>query len=398
MNIPKPVVEIIASLNKKGYEAYVVGGCVRDSLMGIEPHDWDITTSASPDRVKAVFPKTFDTGIEHGTVTVVKNKENYQVTTFRLDGDYLDKRHPERVEFTEDIEQDLMRRDFTMNAIAYHPKTGYLDPFGGQGDIKRKVIRCVLDPERRFDEDALRMLRCLRFSAQLNFSVHKATYNALLNNITAISAISIERIRDEILKLIISKNSEKFSLLTETEILKYINEDLYNHCLKNQDEIIQHLPKAKKDLVQRLAVIFRNMPGKKAEPILKFLRLDNATIKDTVTLLKYMDYPLSNDAYILRKLLSEIGKEQAYALLSLRAYKEDLAKAEDTLNFIIDEGHCTSLSQLAINGNDLMNLGIPKGQKMGQILHLLLDYVLKCPCCNNYADLSKKALELAGSV
>ncbi len=394
MNLPKPVVEIIESLNKKGFEAYVVGGCVRDSLMGIEPHDWDITTSASPDRVKAIFPKTFDTGIEHGTVTVVKNKENYQVTTFRLDGDYLDKRHPDRVIFTQDIEQDLMRRDFTMNAIAYHPKTGYLDPFGGQNDIKRKVIRCVLDPERRFDEDALRMLRCLRFSAQLNFSVHKATYTALLNNLEAISAISIERVRDEILKLIMSDNSEKFSLLTETKILKHINEEFFNHCIKYQDEIINHLPNSKKDLIQRLTIVLKKMPVKKAESILKFLRLDNVTIKDTVTLLKHIDFTLSNDAYVLRKLLSQIGKEQVYALLSLRDYSEPMGTLEDTLNFIVDEEHCTSLTQLAINGNDLMNLGIPKGQKVGQILHLLLDEVLRSPCSNNYDTLSKKALEL----
>ncbi len=393
MNLPKQVKEIIARLNENGHEAYVVGGCVRDYLMGAEPKDWDITTAASPEEMKGLFDKTVDTGIEHGTVTVVIDKENYQLTTFRLDGKYLDKRHPEEVTFTKDVEQDLMRRDFTINAIAYHPTTGYLDPFSGQKDIKKKVIRCVLDPDKRFDEDALRMLRCIRFSGQLNFTIQKTTYQALKRKAKSISAISIERIRDEIIKLIMSNNSEKFSLLLESKILKFVNEDLYNHCYNNKEEIINLLPTSNKETSLRLSIIYRHMPMAEVEKQLKFLRLDNNTIKDTLTLLKYIDVEITEDDYLIRKLLNQIGLERLKTLIDLQNVYSKKVNVNHLLDKIISDKDCLTLSDLAIKGNDLLSMGIPKGENIGKTLNFLLDKVLMNPKMNEVEILAKLAKE-----
>ena len=213
ITLPEDVNALLQTLNNGGYEAYIVGGCVRDSILGRIPQDWDITTSALPEQTKALFSHTFDTGIQHGTITVVLNKTNYEITTYRIDGDYADGRHPDQVSFTSNLEEDLLRRDFTMNAIAYHPAEGFRDPFGGQEDISRSLIRGVGEPAKRFQEDALRMLRCVRFAAQLGFQVDDATYTALQENAALIEKISVERIHEELDKLWKSPFPEKLSLL-----------------------------------------------------------------------------------------------------------------------------------------------------------------------------------------
>ncbi|MCL2699479.1 MAG: hypothetical protein FWE68_04135, partial [Defluviitaleaceae bacterium] len=227
--LPPAAALIISRLNSAGHEAYAVGGCVRDSIMGKTPIDWDVTTSALPAQVKRLFSNTHDTGIAHGTVTVVIDSKNYEVTTFRIDGEYLDGRHPESVEFTRCLSEDLRRRDFTMNAIAWHPDEGYTDPFGGVADINAKRVRGVGDAGQRFREDALRMLRAIRFAAQLNFEIEPATWDALIENSKLIEHISMERVRDELLKLLISGNPEKITLLAESGLFEYIDPALAEH-------------------------------------------------------------------------------------------------------------------------------------------------------------------------
>ena len=226
MQLPEQVKFIISELNKNGYEGYIVGGCVRDYLMGIPPHDYDITTSALPEEVKAIFPHTVDTGIEHGTVTVIIDKIGYELTTYRIDGEYKDNRHPEQVIFTDKLAGDLSRRDFTVNAIAYNDQRGYVDMFGGMEDIKKAIIKGVGEPSKRFQEDALRMMRALRFSAQLNFSIEENTMLALKENAQLIKNISIERIREEFFKLIISDHNERLDLLYESGMLPYFLPEL----------------------------------------------------------------------------------------------------------------------------------------------------------------------------
>ena len=210
MTMPQEVVRIINTLEQHGYEAYAVGGCVRDAMLGREPEDWDITTSAKPLEVKGLFRKTIDTGLQHGTITVMVNGEGYEVTTYRIDGEYEDGRHPKEVAFTTSLRMDLERRDFTINAMAYNDRSGLVDEFDGVGDLKRGVIRCVGDAGQRFDEDALRMLRAVRFSGQLGFTIEDATLQAMEQRIQNLQKISAERIRVEMTKLLISPNPGRF--------------------------------------------------------------------------------------------------------------------------------------------------------------------------------------------
>lgn len=214
--IPTAVLEILEQLNRANHEAYIVGGCVRDFLLGKEPSDWDITTSAKPQQVKALFRRTIDTGIAHGTVTIMKGNVGYEVTTYRIDGEYEDARHPKEVTFTSSLEEDLKRRDFTMNAMAYHPEKGLVDIFGGQEDMNRGIIRCVGNAKERFTEDALRMMRAIRFAAQMNYEIEEETFQAIRKMAPSISKVSAERIQVEMTKTLISAHPGKFRLFYET--------------------------------------------------------------------------------------------------------------------------------------------------------------------------------------
>ena len=216
IKIPEAPLKIINMLNASGYEAYVVGGCVRDSLMGRKPNDWDVTTNATPVEVKNVFKRTVDTGIKHGTVTVLESGDMIEVTTYRIDGEYADGRHPDKVEFTGQLSEDLKRRDFTVNAMAYHPTEGLVDLFGGTDDIEKKIIRCVGDPKERFGEDALRMMRAVRFAAVLDFEIEEKTWSAIKELANDLSKISGERIREEMVKTLVSDNPYKFKMFYET--------------------------------------------------------------------------------------------------------------------------------------------------------------------------------------
>jgi len=248
INIPEEALFIIKQLNNNGFEAYAVGGCIRDSLLKRKPKDWDITTNATPHEVKSLFDKTVDTGIKHGTVTIIINNQIFEVTTYRVDGKYSDNRRPEKVEFTSSLKDDLSRRDFTMNAIAYHPYEGYIDYFNGIDDITHSLIKTVGNANERFQEDALRMLRAIRFSAQLNFLIDEETIEAIKSNAYYIEKISIERIRDEINKILISKQAEKLKLLTTFGVSKHLIPDLRLFCTSSQsnpnyifDEILQNI-------------------------------------------------------------------------------------------------------------------------------------------------------------
>ena len=438
--IPKDALTIIDELEKAGYEAYVVGGCVRDMLMGREPNDWDITTSAKPEQVKEVFKRTYDTGIEHGTVTVILDEEHYEVTTYRIEGEYKDFRRPEQVSFVEDITLDLSRRDFTMNAIAYHPARGFVDPYNGQTHIEQRVIKSVREAKERFEEDALRILRAIRFSAQLGFEIEDGTIHGIQVCKHLLAHISKERIRDEFLKICLSDRPSHMDKLYELGLLEYIIPE-WIPCYKTEQHHPHHIynvarhsivamENVPKDTVLRLAALlhdigkpltkstdkkgvdhFYNHPAKgveMAKEILKELRLDNNTIKDVCMLIKNHDYHLRYkvDKVTIKKLLNDMGEELTHKLLVLqtadaKAQNPDklpqklkqIDKARKLLEEVITNKECYSLKQLAVNGGDLMQLGVPKGKVIGETLGKLLDYVMRHPEQNEKELLEKYLFE-----
>ncbi len=391
MNIPKQVIYIIEHLQKNGFEGFIVGGCVRDYLLGFEPKDFDITTDAMPQDIKNIFNHTIDTGIEHGTVTVVLDRQNFEVTTYRIDGEYKDNRRPENVIFSKKIDEDLSRRDFTMNAIAYNINKGFIDPFNGREDIKNKLIKGVGNADIRFKEDALRMMRGVRFSAQLGFNIEEKTFLAIKENNKLIENISVERIRDEFLKLIKSDYIEKLSLLQETNLYKYFIPEI-EPIFKNYKKNILILKKLSKDL--RLAFLLSHLTEKEVELILKRLRLDNKTIKEIKTIITYFNYDFKEDRIETRKFLCEIGEVELFKkileikfcisliennLVQCKKYDNIYDEIEETIR----KNQCFSLKTLAITGNDLKEIGIINGKEIGELLKKALNLVLEQPNKNN---------------
>lgn len=428
--IPKEVLQIIKTIEDAGYEAYIVGGCVRDMLMGRKPHDFDITTKATPDEVKKLFRRTYDTGIQHGTVTVLLSKGQYEVTTYRIEEDYKDFRRPEKVSFVQDITLDLARRDFTMNAIAYHPDRGFVDPYKGQEDIKNHIIRCVGDPVLRFSEDALRILRAVRFSAQLGFSISKNTIEGIDRCKDLLEHISKERIRDEWMKICISPSPKHIKLLYELGLLPYIMPEFIpafttpqnhpHHIYNVAEHTLCGMQEVPADPILRITMLLHDIgkPYTKttdkegidhfeghvqksvtlAKDILKRLRLDNASINDILSLIKNHDYHLEYriSKLTIKKLLNEIGpdlfdklvivqeadaRSQAPSKLSGKLEQLEMAKAYK--EEIINNKECYLTSQLAINGNDLINHGWPKGKGVGEALEKALLYVMENPAQNH---------------
>ena len=386
MNIPKQVVYIIEQLEKNGFEGFIVGGCVRDYILGFLPKDFDITTDALPQDIKNIFDYTIDTGIEHGTVTVVLDRQNFEVTTYRIDGEYKDNRRPENVTFSKKIEEDLSRRDFTMNAIAYSIKRGFVDPFCGIDDIKNKLIKGVGDADTRFKEDALRMMRGVRFSAQLGFDIEDETFLAIKNNAKLTENISIERTRDEFLKLIKSNYIEKLNLLEETKLYKYFIPEI-EPIFKNYKKNIFILKKLSKDL--RLTFLLSHLDEKIGEEVLKRIKLDNKTIKETKTIIQYFNYNFVDNRVETRKLMSIIEPDLFKKILEIKfcisLIENDLIKCKkydnifDEIDETIRKNHCFSLKTLAIKGNDLKQIGITDGKKIGYCLKLALNIVLEQP-------------------
>lgn len=392
ITLPTKVKQIISRLEKADFEAYAVGGCVRDSILGRSPEDWDITTSAKPEEVKRLFSTTIDTGLQHGTVTVVIEKEGFEVTTFRLDGDYTDGRHPDRVAFTSSLTEDLRRRDFTINAMAYSEKRGLIDEFDGERDLEDGVIRAVGDACERFSEDALRMLRAIRFAGQLNFKIADETFDAIKELSPNIAKVSVERIAKELEKLLLSGNPEYIALVYETGIFSVIAPEVA--MLFENGEIsasTKALSRAsfpeKKELYQiRLAILLEGLGADKAAKLLKRLKLDNDTINTVKKLLGLSLREVENNETDMRRTVKEAGHKMMPLLLEMRRAK-GLKDNKDLYQTVIDNGYCTSISELNINGKDLMDAGIPKGALIGSTLERLLELVIEKPELNTRESL-----------
>ena len=392
ITLPTKVKQIISRLEKADFEAYAVGGCVRDSILLRSPEDWDITTSAKPEEVKKLFSTTIDTGLQHGTVTVVIEKEGFEVTTFRLDGDHTDRRHPDRVAFTSSLTEDLRRRDFTINAMAYSEKTGLIDEFDGERDLEDGIIRAVGEAKERFSEDALRMLRAIRFAGQLNFNIEEKTFDAIKELSPNISKVSVERIAKELEKLLLSGNPEYIALVYETGIFSVIAPEVA--MLFENGEIsasIKALSRAsfpeKKELYQiRLAIFLEGLGADKAAKLLKRLKLDNDTINTVKKLLELSLREVENNETDMRRTVKEAGYKMMPLLLEMRRAK-GLKDNKDLYQTVIDNGYCTSISELNINGKDLMDAGIPKGALIGSTLERLLELVIEKPELNTRESL-----------
>lgn len=372
IQIPRQVDIIIRTLNQNGFEAFAVGGCVRDTLLGREPEDWDITTSAKPEQVKALFRRTVDTGIQHGTVTVMMERKGYEVTTYRIDGEYEDGRHPKEVAFTSDLKEDLKRRDFTINAMAYSTDTGIVDAFGGVEDLENGIIRCVGNAMERFSEDALRILRAIRFSAQLHFWIEDETWNAISRIAPNIANVSRERIQMELTKLLLSVRPKRMKEVYETGISNYVSEAFARVPFENI-RIPANLPRKK---FVRWAAFLRLVSPEEAVRIMRDLRLDNDTIGKVRTLVSWADTELSADPVALRRGMSRMEPEVWDALLELKNCGEDIRSMTRRIR---EAGDCLSLKGLAVNGQDLMEAGVKPGRELGVMLGKLLELVLERP-------------------
>lgn len=426
INLPKEVKYIINKIEKNGFEAFAVGGCIRDSLLGRVPNDWDITTSAKPEDIIKIFDNTIETGIEHGTVTVMLNKEPYEVTTYRIDGDYSDGRHPDTVEFTKCITDDLSRRDFTINAMAYNDSIGLVDKFDGKYDLERKIIRCVGNPEKRFQEDALRMMRAIRFSAQLGFSIEKETFDAVKEMSKLIDAVSMERINVEFTKTLLS-DSKKIILYDESGILKEIIPEIYDiedfDCEKSIRMGAECSDICQDKLYTKLAAFFvyinEKIGVKNSKKILKRMKYDNKNIEKVCKLLEFSMKNITSEKEDLKYLLMKIDDVELFRSLidlkraEVKTYlKEDktkkkdnisdiieifteeslntLDRAEENLKDILDKKECFRVKDLAINGQDLISLGIKPGKEIGMILNNMLLEVIKTPELNYKNKLLEK--------
>lgn len=388
--MPAQAEAIIEALNNRGFEAYIVGGCVRDSLLGRPPGDWDITTSALPGQVKAVFRRTVDTGIAHGTVTVLKGRESYEVTTYRIDGEYEDNRHPKNVVFTSSLAEDLKRRDFTINAMAYSHNTGLIDLFDGAGDLKRGVIRCVGDPLERFTEDALRILRAVRFRAQLGFGIEEGTGQALRTLAPSLTHVSKERIQTELTKLLLSDHPDYIREVFDGSMAAFLCPSF--PLIRREDIFIDRgLPPARH---LRWAALLRHLTEEEAAKILKELKLDNDTISRVRLLTRWWNTPVGADEISVRKVMSQMSDRQFDDLITFKEFsperpetEEELSRIRELTGLIRGRGDCVSLKTLAVTGRDLIELGMEPGPDLGKTLEGMLRTVLEYPEKNQKEEL-----------
>lgn len=441
INLPEKVKHIIDTIAEAGYEAYAVGGCIRDSILGREPDDWDITTSARPEQIKALFRRTVDTGIAHGTVTVMLEREGYEVTTYRIDGEYEDHRHPREVQFTSRLVEDLQRRDFTVNAMAYNDTVGLVDAFDGMGDIRRGVIRCVGCARDRFGEDALRILRALRFSAQLGYDIEENTRQAICELAPSLQMISAERIRTELVKLLVSLHPDYLRqaydmgvtavVLPELDRCMETPQNHPHHCYSVGEHILHSLDgvPAVKDL--RLAMLLHDIgkprtletdgqgithfhghpavSAQMAKEILRRLRFDNDTIVTVCRLVEFHDYGNNVDPtpVIVRRAMNRIGEDIFAKLLVVK--RADIASQSDyqrkeklervdawerEYREIVASRQCVSLKDLAVSGKDLIAAGMKPGPQLGEMLQRMLEHVLEVPEDNSREKLFEIFLKL----
>ena len=428
LTLPTPVSGLLTRLKQAGFSAYVVGGCVRDSLMGLEPHDWDICTSALPDQMQAVFSglHTVETGLKHGTLTVIVEHVPYEVTTYRIDGDYTDHRHPDSVRFVDNLVQDLARRDFTVNAMAWSPDAGLQDPFGGRQDLSAGLIRCVGEPEQRFEEDALRVLRALRFAAVYDFAIEPATAAALRQKAPDLKHVAGERVREELLKLLCGKAAGRIlreypdvlaEIIPEIRPMVGYEQDNHHHSYNLWEHTVRGVEGVPADPVLRLTMLLHDT-GKPAvrttdekgeghykghpkvsEAIARNtaekLHLDNAFRDRLCTLVLHHDIPLrtqdgaiNTDRSFLLRRLNKFGETDLRALFlihcadrtatgysSAEREKARLAERMAALDALLAEQPCFTLKDLAVNGRDLMAAGL-QGRAVGEALQMLLEAVM----------------------
>lgn len=441
ISVPQKGQAIIDAIRRAGFEAYVVGGCVRDCILGREPEDWDITTSATPAQVKALFPRTIDTGLQHGTVTVVMDREGFEVTTYRLDGKYEDGRHPKEVTFTPSLEEDLKRRDLTINAMAYNDREGLVDLFGGMEDLEAGIVRCVGNPGERFEEDALRILRAIRFSAQLGYAIEEETLEAIRRLAPRLSRISAERIQVELVKLLVSPHPDYLRTAYDTGVTKVFLPELDrcmeteqrhpHHCYSVGEHILHSLKWVEADRTLRLAMLLHDIgkpetetvdeegithfhrhaavSAELAEAVLKRLKFDNETIRMVRKLVLYHDYGngVEPNMAAVRRAVSKIGEDAFSGLFAvkradvmaqsgyLRQEKlERLDQWQKLYGKVMEQGQCVSLKDLAITGTDLIAAGWKPGRELGETLQKLLELVLEDPCKNRSEILMEEAVRL----
>ncbi len=436
---PKSVSAILSKLKEHGYEAYAVGGCVRDSVMGVAPKDWDIASNALPSVIKELFPRTADTGLRHGTVTVLLEEEAFEVTTFRIDGEYGDSRHPEQVEFTGLIEEDLRRRDFTINAMAWNEERGLIDPFGGMKDIAAGCIRCVGDPTERFREDALRMLRAVRFAARLGFQIDQTAIRGIAKDSDLIFNISGERIREELTGILTAEHPMKFLLLRDTGLLSKILPEVeacFNTLQNNPHHIynvgehsIRAVAAIENDRSLRWAMLLHDT-GKAvtrttdekgvdhfyghaarsveiAENILRRLRFDGRSLDRILRLIRYHDREIVPQPTAVARAVNQIGEGIFPDLLKVKRADSsaqnpaDLKKRivevdriEEIYIGLLEREHCLKLKDLAVNGEDLIRIGFKRGPEIGKVLKALFDRVLADPELNDREILKGMAIKM----
>jgi len=413
IDLPEKVEYIIETLQNAGYEAYAVGGCVRDCMLGRKPKDWDVTTSADPYEVKTLFRRTVDTGIKHGTVTVMFGENGYEVTTYRLDGEYEDARHPKEVTFTKSLQEDLKRRDFTINAMAYNHKDGLVDLFGGKKDLDQGIIRCVGIPGERFDKDALRILRALRFSAQLGFAIEGETEAAIRERSTHLNKISAERIRDELNKLLLSVAPERLIAVDECGIAEVVLPETVAFLrlrerafvvLRGLKDYAEHGYDTHTELILCWATLLNaallhigendsKKRGLIVKRILQRLKFDNDTISKAASLAEYSTEMPVTDVCEIRKQMYRMGEvvfDLWLAFVSERRFPDERRISTETterVKKIVEEirsaPYCVSLKQLAVSGSDLIAAGRHPGVALGETLEYLLEQVLEHPEWNN---------------
>lgn len=436
IRLPLQVSGIIKTLQEAGFEAYAVGGCVRDSLLGRAPDDWDITTSAKPQQVKALFSRTVDTGIAHGTVTVLQGRSGYEVTTYRIDGAYEDGRHPRDVTFTASLAEDLKRRDFTVNAMAYNEEEGLVDLFGGRADMERRALRCVGNPRERFGEDALRMMRAVRFSAQLDYAIEEDTMEAVRALSGTLSKISAERIRTELVKLLLSGHPERFRTCYETGMtavflpefdrMMETGQNNPHHCYSVGEHALCALRRIRPDQALRLAALLHDVGKPETESmdesgvnhfyghaakgaeltrkIMRRLKFDNDTADRVVRLVREHDRKIGLSPAQMRRTVNCVGEDLFPDLFDLKEAdllaqsdymrdekREELMRLRALYEKVKEEGDCLSLKGLAVTGRDLIGIGATPGPGLGALLQDLLGIVLENPSCNNRETLLEYA-------
>lgn len=424
ITLPKKVKQIIETLTAAGYEAYAVGGCVRDSILGRVPDDWDITTSAKPNEVKQLFARTIDTGIEHGTVTVLLQREGFEVTTYRIDGEYKDARHPAEVTFTPSLAEDLKRRDFTINAMAYNDADGIVDMYDGMGDIDRKLIRAVGIAKERFTEDALRIMRAVRFSAQLDYQIEEETKRAMTEMASNLCHISAERIQTELVKLVTSDHPEKLYdayqagitgvILPELDKAMQIQQNNPHHCYSVGEHTLAAMHAVRADKILRLTMLFHDFGKAETETLdeqgvshfhghaavseqmartaLRRLKFDNDTVDKVTRLVKFHDYKPELTAKSVRRAMRKLGEDifplwievQRADIAAQSLYQRDrklerAARTEELYRKILADADCVSLKTLAVTGSDLIQAGMTPGREIGDALNKLLELVIDAP-------------------